>query len=97
MGGKNLTAYCRIYGDLELIQFLIDNGADVNARDKNGFSPLFDSMSLNSQDEKCFKLLIKSGSDVNIEVSDKTTTPLHFAVTFSPLKFVKMSSLQISM
>ena len=45
---------------------------------------------MNSQDEKCFKLLIKSGSDVNIEVSDKTSTPLHFAVKFSPLNFVKV-------
>ena len=45
--GKTLLHIAAIYGDLDSIQFLIDNGADVNARDKNGFSPLFDSMSLN--------------------------------------------------
>ena len=90
--GKTFLHIAAIHGDLELIQFLIDNGADVNAKDNNGIgcSPLFDSISLNSQDEKCFKFLIKSGADVNMEELYRTTTPLHFAVKYSPLNFVKI-------
>lgn len=54
--------------ELELIQLLVRNGADVNAIQRGGIIPLI-SLSLSNMDDHkkvaCFSYLIEAGSDIN--------------------------------
>lgn len=63
----------------ECVSFLVDSGADINARTKAGSTPLMlasDSSLVGSYD--CAKILLKSGADVNI-ASNSGWTALHAA------------------
>ena len=62
------------------IDKLIKNGADVNAKDKNGVTPLMLASfgSLDSDAVKAVKALIKAGANVNAK-DDTGTTPLMWA------------------
>ena len=50
---------------LELMKYLILKGADVNAKDSNGNTPLFIAYAVNNND--AVNLLIASGADVSIK------------------------------
>jgi ankyrin repeat protein/CHAT domain-containing protein len=54
-----------ITGDTETIKFLIDNGADVNAKDKNGYTALM--VAVKHDHIELVKLLIDKGVDVNVK------------------------------
>ena len=51
-------------GSLQEINNAIKNGADVNAKDKNGFTPLMFAAAMNSE-PKVIVALIKAGADIN--------------------------------
>lgn len=63
------VAYC---GNCPLVKLLIDNGANVNAEDDSGWTPLHLTSSL-----RVAKLLIDNGADVNAKNSDGMTA-LHW-------------------
>jgi ankyrin repeat protein len=65
---------------------LIDNGADVNAVDKNGWTPLHFATKYN---EKTVKLLIDKGADVNA-VDKEGWTPLHFTTKYNQKTITKL-------
>ena len=56
---------------------LIDNGAEVNAKDENGFTPLHRAAGRNAA--AVAKLLIDNGADVNAEIGNTGLTPLYLA------------------
>jgi ankyrin repeat protein len=64
-------------GDVDKIRSIIDSGADVNAKAKNGASLLH--LALIGGHEAVAALLISKGADTHVKMSDGTTT-LHFAV-----------------
>jgi len=66
---------------IEDIEALLAGGANVNARDKNGQTPLHRAVSIDSpQVFKIIKLLIGKGA--NVHARDKLgQTPLHYAVS----------------
>lgn len=71
----------------EVIEFLLENGADVNAVDDNGETPLhyviqsLDSHSLDAYEKsiEIANFLINEGADVNISNADGNT-PLHYLI-----------------
>jgi uncharacterized protein len=64
----------------EIVRLLISNGADVNAKDDNGYTPLFGAVfDYEAGDRReVVQLLITRGADVNATDTDGLT-PLHNA------------------
>lgn len=75
-------------GILELVQCLIENNADINARDKNGKTALFHGVEAHHQNPDVVSLLISHGADPNTEADDKYT-PLLKAVEKEYCKVVE--------
>lgn len=62
---------------MEIIDFLIKHGSDVNTADRDGDTPLHTSV-LNFLREEIVDLLIKSGANINA-TNGNQETPLHYA------------------
>jgi ankyrin repeat protein len=70
----------RRYQDVRVLQLLINNGADVNARTVDGRSPLFVAVeTFTTPCLECVQCLIDSGADVN-NTDDILWTPLFLAL-----------------
>jgi|ETN07SMinimDraft_1059922.scaffolds.fasta_scaffold27627_4 ankyrin repeat protein len=61
-------------GSIALVRRELSRGADVNAKDKDGFTPLH--LAANKGHKEIVKLLIAEGADVNAK-DDGGRTPLH--------------------
>lgn len=59
-GGRNALHFAADYGQTDVIQCLIDNGADVNLPDKHGISPLLAAIWESHLD--AVKLLLSKGA-----------------------------------
>ena len=66
-----------IDGNIEAVKQHIAAGADVNAKDENGVTPLHWT-----ETEEIAELLIAKGADVNAKDDWSGSTPLHRAATF---------------
>ncbi|XP_031575031.1 serine/threonine-protein phosphatase 6 regulatory ankyrin repeat subunit B-like [Actinia tenebrosa] len=86
-GEFNKTLFHAIkYGKEELVQKLIECGADVNATDEDGRTALF--YAVQKKKEKIVEKLIQCGADIN--ATDETgETPLLYAVENGNEKMVK--------
>ncbi|WP_375603608.1 ankyrin repeat domain-containing protein [Wolbachia endosymbiont of Anurida maritima] len=64
--------YAMKHGNMEIIKILVTHKADVNARDDNGWTPLYLAMSgiVNSR-EDIIKFLIKNGAEVDADIFHK--------------------------
>jgi ankyrin repeat protein len=67
----------------EIVAALLAAGADVNAQDEYGFTPLHWAAKVGWRHEMLVKLLLAAGADVNAK-SDLGITPLHGAA--EPMK-----------
>ena len=78
------------YGDLEVVQKLIEYGADISAEDFKGYSPLyFASEGVHLKDRTVLRLLLEHGADVNARTKDGETA-LHNASIFGALEVVRL-------
>ena len=75
--------------NLHLIRTLIENGADVNAKDDGGFTPLHMALEGFVAASEAGKILIDNGADVNAKADDGRT-PLHIAADWGGFEEVKM-------
>jgi len=72
---------------MKAVEFLLDNGADVNTKDKKGFTLL---MFLVIQEELALiNMIIKKGARVNASTVDKLTA-LDYAIKKDNLEIVKL-------
>lgn len=65
--------YCR---DVQIMQLLLDNGAYVNPKTKDGCIPLY--YAVKNKNSSAVKLLLSKGAKIN-EITDDCETPLHAA------------------
>jgi serine/threonine protein kinase len=76
-----------IIGDVEKVKKLLKEGADVNAKDEFGWTPLHKAAILGHIE--VVKLLIKEGADVNAK-NEFGWTPLHGAAESGHIEVVKL-------
>jgi ankyrin repeat protein len=65
-------------GNVEVARTLIKGGVDLNARDREGWTPLIAAAGYGNVDMA--RLLIEAGADVNLREADGSRTPLMFAI-----------------
>ncbi len=90
--GKTMLHLATQSGNLEIVKLLTDSGANINAKDKLGRTPL---LTLGGEDEieteKILRFLIEKGADVNIQNKDEDNqTLLMSACDNDKLEIVKL-------
>lgn len=63
---------------IEAVELLLANGADMKAKDRDGYTPLFSAVS--SGHVELVKFLLETGEDVNSSGGDYDESLLHFAM-----------------
>lgn len=87
-GSTPLHMACLRY-KVAVANYLLDNGADVNARNKWEQTPLHGANGVFGQDYDLIKRMIEIGADVNAK-GDRGDTPLHWAIARGNLKVAKL-------
>ena len=64
-------------GDIDLIEFLIENGADIDAKTAHGFTPLL--YASKNGHHSIIELLVVNGADVDIKDKAGLTPLMHLA------------------
>ena len=78
------------YGDLEVVQKLIEYDADVSAKDDSGCTPLYvASEGQNLKDRSVLRFLLEHGADVGARTKSGRT-PLHKASAFGALEVARL-------
>ncbi len=78
------------FGNLEVVQKLIEYGADINAEDRDGWTVLhWASSGSFFKDGSVLRLLLELGADVNARTK-KGSTPLHKASYYGALEVVSL-------
>src|SRR5678815_5938329 len=77
-GGDTPLMYAALYGDANSVRLLLDMGADPNARNDGGATPLLWAV----DDAEKTRLLLERGADVNIRSNDGRTPVLLAASQF---------------
>ena len=80
------VVYAARYGHDTCLQAIIDAGADVNTRGKQGYTALICAAQFGN--DKCLEILFKSGADVNLK-KQHGYSALHYASNGSKLYHVK--------
>lgn len=76
-----------VTGKADTVKLLIDNGAKVNTRNNQGFTPLHRAAQQRSPDAA--QVLIENGADVNAE-NIQRDTPLHWAAFYGSPAVAKL-------
>jgi hypothetical protein len=79
------------YENLEVVQKLIEYGADIDARGEDGWTPLsWASRGHFFKDVSVVRLLLERGADVNSRADDDGFTPLHRASEHGAVEIVRL-------
>ena len=76
------------WGGIETIQFLVDKGADVNAKCNNGSTALWNAVG--HEDIEIVKFLISKGADVNVMLNSGVFTLLHIATVKANIEIIEL-------
>ena len=76
--GANISLHAAVrFGDLAKVENILEDGADVDAKDRGGYTPLY--YAIWNEDKDTIKLLVAKGADVSFTPKDDYP-PLHYAV-----------------
>ncbi|MEV8134342.1 ankyrin repeat domain-containing protein [Microbacterium aurantiacum] len=78
VNGERMLNLATIWGEVDVIKALLQNGADPNGRDTSGWTPLH--VAQNNDRLDLARLLVKNGADVDAGDSSGRT-PLHMAAS----------------
>ena len=76
------------FGGSETVQFLVDKGADVNAKCNNGSTALCNAVG--NGEIEIVKFLISKGADVNVMPKHGAFTMLHIAAASAKMEIVEL-------
>ncbi len=82
----------------EVVQYLLDRGADVNVQDDDGATPIFFAAASNP-DPKVFFLLVERGAKLDLQTKENGTTLLHKAMfnrRIEPVRFLLDHGLDVN-
>ena len=91
--GTTLLMLAAAAGTPEVVKMLLDAGADVNAKDVNGLTPLWAAVVFKSATPEVIKMLLDAGANVNDRIDTEHSdgmTPLIFAAIRSTPEVIKM-------
>jgi ankyrin repeat protein len=81
LSGRNSIYYAATYNpDSKIINLLVENGADVNSKNKKGLTPLMRASAFNNYE--VVKVLIEHGADINSK-TESGFTPILYAAKYS--------------
>jgi len=66
LGGWSALHMGAAYGPREIVKMLLDAGADVNAKDVRGMTPLMLAVATDRQDPEIIRMILAKGPDVNV-------------------------------
>lgn len=92
MGPNSGALHCAAFnGHEEIVLFLLDNGADLNVVDKQGFYPL--QLAVSKEHRTICKTLIEHGADVLVK-TEKQGTLLHLAAAIDFNYILKLEGIK---
>lgn len=74
-------------GNVEVIKLLLNNGADINAVDYYGQSPLF--FAIKEKNLELVKFLVENGAIVNTKEDGFGKTAFHYAISNQDINIIK--------
>ncbi len=80
-------AFAVIDGNLDVVKLTLSRGADINAKDKHGWTPLFHAVKHGELEIASY--LLENGAEVNL-ISVLGTTPLRLASAQGDIDMVKL-------
>lgn len=80
-------AFAVIDGNLDVVKLTLSRGADINAKDKHGWTPLFHAFKQGEME--IARYLLENGAEVNL-ISVLGTTPLRLASAEGDIDMVKL-------
>jgi len=69
--GRTLLMYAAKKGNLDIVQYLIDNGSDVHAKDEDSWQPIH--FTAQKKNLPMVKLLLNNGANINAQHGDGGT------------------------
>jgi ankyrin repeat protein len=75
-------------GNLDQIQSLLNDGADINFIGEMGVTPLF--YACKNSNIKIIKFLLNNGASIDLQIKDSGFTPLHFAAQEGQFDILKL-------